>query len=342
MSGATSMPSGASRPPTRRRALQVLGGAAAALGVGRPWAQDGGTVTVLVGAATTMDATARMVSEHLKDVLGRSVITVSKLGAGGRVALGELRRAAPDGRTLMVSTSSVFAIYPNIYTKLDYDPVADFTPIAGISWFDVALATGPATGPGVGAPDLKSLLAWARAKGAEAAYGAAPGNGSSSHFAGIAMSLASGIPMTMVPYRDSTVGMTDLVAGRLPMLITGTGAMTELHKAGKLRVIASSGATRTPLVTDVPTFAEAGLDVQVVNSVGLYGPAKLSQDLVARLAAGIDGLLAKPEARSKLLAMGMTPQPMNATQLAASLAADRKHFEALAKKSGYVPEAASS
>jgi tripartite-type tricarboxylate transporter receptor subunit TctC len=320
---------------TRRKALQTLAAGAVSLGVGRTIAQDDkSSVTVLVGAATTMDATARMVSEHLREVLGRPVVTVSKLGAGGRLALGELRRAAPDGRTLMLSTSSVFAIYPNIYAKLDYDPVADFTPIAGVSWFDVALATGPATG----ATDLNGVLAWAKAKGAEALYGAAPGNGSSSHFAGIAMTLATGVPMNMVPYKDSVVGIGDVITGRLPMLITGTGAMTEMHKAGRLRLVATTGTARTPLVSDVPTFQEAGVDVSVVNSVGLYGPAKLPGDIVARLAAAVDSMLASADQRSRLMAMGMTPAPRTGQQLAASLAADRRHFEQLVKKSGFVPE----
>lgn len=321
---------------TRRRMLQTLAAGAAALGAGRAIAQDDkATLTLLVGAASTMDATTRLLAEHLRDALGRPVIALSKLGAGGRVALGELRRAAPDGRTLMVSTSSVFAIYPNIYTKLEYDPVADFTPIAGICWFDVALATGPATAAG----DLRSLVAWARTKGADAVYGAAPGNGSSSHFAGIAMALATGIPMTAVPYKDSGVGITDLVAGRLPMLITGTGALSEMHKAGRIRMVATSGTARTTLVTDVPTFDEAGLDVKVVNSVGLYGPAKLPRDVSSRLSGAVDAWLGKAEVRSKLLTMGMTPQPLSAQALAASLDADRRHFEVLVKKSGYVPEA---
>jgi tripartite-type tricarboxylate transporter receptor subunit TctC len=329
------------RAATRRRVLQSIAAGAASLGVGRLLAQDDkSTITVLVGAATTMDATARMVSEQLSSALGRPVITVSKLGAGGRLALGELRRSAPDGRTLMVSTSSVFAIYPNIYTKLEYDPAADFTPVAGICWFDVGLATGPATGADGGLPDLQRLLAWAKAKGAaDALYGAAPGNGSSSHFAGIAMTLASGVPMAMVPYKDSNIGVGDLIGGRLPMLITGTGAMTEMHKVGKLRLIATSGTTRTPLVNDVPTFQEAGLDVNVVNSVGLYGPARLAPEIVARLAAVIDSMLGNAEQRSRLLAMGMTPLPMTAPQLAASLASERKRYALLVKRSGYVPEA---
>jgi tripartite-type tricarboxylate transporter receptor subunit TctC len=321
----------------RRSVIRWMTTSAAALGVPRAFAQDDkSTVTVLVGAASTMDATARMTADFLREALGRPVIAVSKLGAGGRLALGELRRAAPDGRTLMVSTSSPFTIYPNIYTKLEYDPVADFTPLAGLCWFDVGLAAAPNTGLN----DLKSVVAWAKAKGPEALYGAAPGNGSASHFAGIGMSLAGGLSMTAVPYKDSAVGITDLVAGRLPLLITGTGALTEMHKAGRLKLIATSGTSRTPLVNDVPTYREAGLDVVVVNSVGLFGPRRMPAELVARLNAAMQQMLAREDLRAKLLAMGMMPSVMSPEQLSGALADDRRHFERLVKQSGYVPETA--
>jgi len=321
----------------RRSVMLKIAAGAATLGVARAWAQDDkSTITVLVGAATTMDATARLVSEYLREALGRPVITVSKLGAGGRVALGELRRSAPDGRMLMFSTSSPFTIYPNIYTRLDYDAVADFTPIAGVCAFDVALAAGPA----VPATDLKGVLDWARAaKPGEAMYGAAPGNGSASHFAGIGMALATNLPFAMVPYKDSTVAMGDLATGRLPLLITGTGALVELHKAGRLRMIATSGNQPSLIVGDVPTFKDAGLDVVVVNSAGLYGPAKLPSEIVARLHGAMQQMLAREDIRAKLVAMSMTPQPMTQPQLAASLADDRRYFARLVKDSGYQPEA---
>lgn len=327
-------------PPRRRAVLRAAFAGAATLGVPRAFAQADTTVTVLVGAASTMDAAARMTSDFLREALGRPVITVSKLGAGGRLALGELRRAAPDGRTLMLSTSSPFTIYPNIYTKLEYDPVADFTPISGVCWFDVALASGPAVGPVSPATDLKAAIAWAKSKGQEALYGNAPGQGSASHFAGIGMSLAIGHPMTSVPYKDSGVGITDLVSGRLPLLITGTGALIAMHKAGRLRMLATSGPARTPLVNDVPTFKEAGLDVVVVNSVGLYGPPKLPAEIVASLHAAVQQMLARTDLRDRLLGWGMTPASMTQQQLAEALATDRRHFADLVKKSGYVPEPA--
>src|SRR5690242_18960452 len=123
---------------TRRTTLQQLAAGALSLAAGPVLSQDDKSpITILEGAASSMDFSARLVADILREALGRSVLVMSKLGAVGRVALGELKRSAPDGHTLMFSTSSPFAIYPYIYTRLDYDPVADFTPIAGVCWFDV-------------------------------------------------------------------------------------------------------------------------------------------------------------------------------------------------------------
>ena len=319
----------------RRTVLQGLAAGAAALAAPALLAQDDKSpITILVGAASSMDFTARLVAEHLHQALGRPVIVLSKLGAGGRVALGELKRSAPDGRTLMFSTSSPFAIYPHIYTKLDYDPVTDFTPIAGISWFDVGLATGPMTG----ANNLEQLLAWAKKRPDGAVYGAAPGAGSSSHFLGIAIAQATGIDLRPVQYKDSGIGILDLSAGRLPMLITGTSPLAVQHKAGKIKLVAVSGEKRSPLVPDVPTFKEQGMDVVIQNSAALYGPARMPRELVDRIHAAITPMLSSPDALSKMAGQGMAPYPMTGKELAAWLAVESKRFAGLAKASGYVPQ----
>ncbi|HSH89358.1 MAG TPA: tripartite tricarboxylate transporter substrate-binding protein [Ramlibacter sp.] len=320
---------------TRRSTLQGLAAGALSLAAGRAFSQDDKSpITILVGAASSMDFTARLVAEQLREALGRPVIVVSKLGAGGRVALGELKRAAPDGRTLMFSTSSPFAIYPHIFTKLDYDPVADFTFIGGVTWFDVGVATGPATP----AKDMRELIAWAKSRPAPPAYGSAPGAGSSSHFVGIAMSLATGVPMTPVQYKDSGVGIIDTAAGRLPIMITGTSPLVEMHKSGKIRLLAVSGEKRSALVPDVPTLKEAGVNVTIQNSAGLYGPAGMPREMAERIHAAMMPMLSKPDVLQKLAGQGMTPSPMTGPQLAASLAEERKRFEGLVKASGYVPE----
>ena len=318
----------------RRIVLQSMAAGAASLALPSLHAQDNAPITMLVGAASSMDFTARLVADHLRDALGRPVVVLSKLGAGGRLALNELKRAAPDGRTLMFSTSSLFAIYPHSYTRLDYDPVADFTPVSSVAWFDLGLAAGPMSG----AADIKQLLEWWRRQGPNPLYGNAPGAGSSSHFTGIALALASGLQLKPVHYKDSGVGVVDLAAGRLPMLITGTKPLVELHKSGKIKLLAVSGEKRQPLVPEVPTLQESGINVVIQNSAAVYGPAKLPREIVDRIHTALAPMLGKPDALAKLADQGMVPFPMNGTQVASYLVEERKRFERLARESGYVPE----
>jgi tripartite-type tricarboxylate transporter receptor subunit TctC len=320
---------------TRRTALHGIAAGAATALAGPLLAQDNTAITVLVGAASSMDATARLVADQLRASLGRTAIVLSKLGAGQRLALGECKRAAPDGRTLVFATSGPFSVYPYIYTKLDYDPVADFTPIAGISYFDVAIATGPLTG----AADLKQLMQWQGGRRAgDAVFGSAPGNGSLSHFVGISTSLATKVQMTHVPYKDSGVGLIDLSAGRLPMMITGLQPMVELHKAGKIKIVAVSGDVRSPLVPDVPTLKEAGVDVVSSTYTGVFGPANMPPDLVRRLHDAIVPMLSNPTVKEKLAQLAMTPWPANGQQLAALLTDERRRFDQLVKAVGYQKE----
>ena len=152
------------------------------------------------------------------------------------------------------------------------------------------------------------------------------------------MALASGLKLNPVHYKDRGVGMIDLAAGRIPMLITGTQPLAEMHRAGKVRLLAVSGEERSPLAPDIPTLKESGIDVGIQNSAGLYAPAKMPPAMVARLHDALMPLLAKPEIRARLLAQGMAPASMNGTQLAASLAQDRARYARLVQASGYVPE----
>jgi tripartite-type tricarboxylate transporter receptor subunit TctC len=321
----------------RRTSLKLAGLTATEILTSSAFAQeDKSPMTVLVGAASSMDFTARLVGDQLREKLNRTVVVSSKLGAGGRLALGELKRSAPDGNTVMFSTSSLFAIYPHIYTKLDYDPVADFTPICGLTWFDLGIATGIQSG----IKDIAQWIASVKSQGScGAVYGVAPGAGSSSHFLGIAMAQSQGLKMEPVHYKDSAVGLIDLASGRLPMLITGTSALVEMHRAKKVRMLAVSGEQRSELVPEVPTLKESGMNVAIQNSAGLFGPAKMSKELVEKIAAATMPMFQKPDVKAKLATQGMAISPMNAVQFANSLIEDRKKFEILARTSGYKPEA---
>jgi tripartite-type tricarboxylate transporter receptor subunit TctC len=325
---------------TRRSTLRSLAaGAVAAAGavVGRSvFAQDDkSAMTILIGIGASMDLVGRLIAEQLHDTLGRPVVVLSKLGAGQRIALGEARRSAPDGRTLLFSTNGPFSIYPNIYNKLDYDPVADFTPICGISSFDVAIAVGPQSD----ITSLRQYIDWARSRPAgDVVYGSAPGTGSLSHFAGISLAMATGIPMTHVPYKESGTGTIDLSGGRLPMMITGLNAFVELHRAGKVRILAVSGEARSPLVPEVPTFKESGVNLSSSTTTGVFGPPRMSPELVRRLHDAIVPMLSKPAVQEKIEGQSMVVWQATPQQLAANLAQERQRFEALVKASGYVRE----
>lgn len=321
--------------PNRRAALAHLGGIAAAACHFPALAQeDKSPIMLLVGASAGTDFTARLIADRLAEMIGRPVVVLSKLGAGQRVALNELRRSAPDGRTLMLVTSAPFSIYPHIYQKLDYDPLKDFTPIAGVSSFDVGIATGPATG----AKNMAELVNWIKAHPAQATFGSAPGTGSLSHFVGISLGLALGQQLTHVPYKQSGVGLLDVTTGRLPMMMTGLSGMIPLHKSGKLHVIASSGNTRSPLLPDVPTMMEAGVKVNTTSTVGIFGPAGMAPEVVAPLTKAIMAIAATPEYKEKLAIYGVAPKPSTPQDLMAVLKEENRQFATLVKASGYVPD----
>jgi tripartite-type tricarboxylate transporter receptor subunit TctC len=321
---------------TRRSTLRGLAAGAAAVAAGPLLAQDDrATVTIVVGAASSMDSTARLVAEVLREGLDRPVIVLSKLGAGARLAVGEVKRAAPDGRTLLFSSSGPLVIYPNIYTKLDYDTVKDLAPVAGVSSFDLGVAVSPSTG----ITDIHQFVDWAKAKGASGIeYGDSPGAGSSSHFCGISLAMATGLKLNVVHYKDSGPAMIDLASGRIPMLITGTQPLVQMHRAGKVRLLAVSGAVRSPMRPDIPTLKESGIDVVIQNTTGLYAPAKTPPAVVEHLHAVLMPLLERPDTRDRLVALGMVPMSLDGSQLAASLAQDTARYATLVKASGYVAE----
>jgi tripartite-type tricarboxylate transporter receptor subunit TctC len=320
--------------PSRRIVLARLGALAAACPLPLLAQDDRSPIKLLVGASAGTDFTARVIADKLKDLVGRPVVVIPRLGAGQQLALGELKRSAPDGRTLMLVTSAPFSIYPHIYQKLDYEPQKDFTPIAGVSSFDVGISTGPATG----ARDMQQLVDWIRANPKLAIYGSAPGTGSLSHFVGISLGLAIGQPLTHVPYKDSPVGLLDVSTGRLPMMMTGLSGMIELHKAGRLRIIASSGSQRSPLLPDVPTMTEAGVKVNTTSTVGIFGPAGMPPELVAPLTKAIMAIASTPEYRDKLAIYNVFPKPTTPQELSAILSDEYRQFAQLVKASGYVPE----
>ena len=299
-------------------------------------ADDKAPVRVLVGLAAggSNDLIARELAERLRTITGDQYIVENKPGAVQRLALAELKRAAPDGRTFIVATNSPFSTLPNVYgDKLGYDPVKDFTPIGRMVKFETALATGPL----VQAKSFADFVAWAKANPSLAAYGT-PGAGTSPHFIGVMLSNALALPLTHVPYKGGAPAMNDLLGGHLPMLINSLPDMLEQHRGGRLRIIATTGRERSPLTPEVPTLTELGIPMTADIGIDIYAPAGVPADVVTRLNAALTKAVNTPETRDRFIKYGLIIAPSSPQQLAAFQAEELQKWAAPIKASGYTGE----
>ena len=318
--------------PSRR---QVLGAGAASLAALTPLArgQSSQPLKIMVGFAAggSADQTARLLADQLRVQLKRPVIVENRAGAGGRIMVEATRAAKPDGDTLMLVPHGAMTLFPHIYRSLRYDPVADFAPIGRVCTFDFALSTGPATN----AKTMAEYLAWARNPLHKPAF-ASPGPGTVPHFIGQGLGERARLQLTHVPYKGAAPSLVDVIGGAIATAITPLADVAEHHKAGKLHVLATSGSVPTTVLTGIPTFKDAGIDLVVDGWYGLYAPAGLSaahqQQLAAAMQAAVPGMAAAM-ARNGLLPAASTPQ-----ELAQLQKAESAFWAQLVKSSGFKPE----
>lgn len=299
-------------------------------------AQENAPIRLIIGvpAGGSIDLIARLLADKMKDTLGEPVVVESHAGAGGRIAVNEVKNARPDGRTIYIGTSGPFVVLPNIYgDKLGYDPVKDFTPLGRLVRFDLALASGPA----VPAQNVSDALAWARAHPTQASFGT-PGPGTTSHFVGVMIAKATGIPLTHVPYKGGTPAVNDVVGGHLPFIVNSLADMAEQHKAGKLRILADSAGRRSPLLPDVPTLKESGIDVVADVAIDAYGPAGVPAETAKRLYAAMAQAINTVEVQQRMRAYGLFPAPSTPEELVAFQVEEVKLWAEPIKVSGFTGE----
>ena len=300
------------------------------------WAQDKPPIRIVVGfpPGGSADIVARLVAEKMRTTLGQNVIVDNKPGAAGRVALGEVRRSAPDGQTLIFAPSGALVILPWLYPQnVGYDPVRDFTPVARACVFDFAVTAGPAAPAG----DIKAILAWMKANPGKANY-ATSGAGTVPHFTGVLISQASGVEMTHVAYKGGAPAMNDLMGGQVPLMVDTALETIEQHRAGKLRIVAVTGEARTRALPDVPTLKEAGINVAADAFFGVYGPAGMPADVTGRLSRAVSEALRQGDVQDKIYSLGLSPSYGGPDELAATQASHFKRWEAPIKASGFKVE----
>jgi tripartite-type tricarboxylate transporter receptor subunit TctC len=299
-------------------------------------AQEQVPVRLIVGvsAGGSIDLLARQLADKMKDSMGEPVVVENRAGANQRIALAEVRKSPPDARTLYVGTSGPFSILPDIYgDKLEYDPVKDFTPIARLVHFDLAIAAGPATP----AKNLTELITWLKANPQRASYGT-PGAGTTSHFVGVMFATSTGTTLTHVPYKGGTPAINDLVGGHIPMLVDSLADMLEQHNAGNLRIVAAAGPQRSALLPDVPTLKESGVDVAVDIAIDAYASGNVPGPVAARMTKVLLSALDNPDVLARIRAYGLLPAPANAQELARKQAEEAKLWAAPIQASGFTGE----
>jgi tripartite-type tricarboxylate transporter receptor subunit TctC len=279
------------------------------------------------------DGLARLMAESMRIKLKRPVIVENKTGAGGRLGVQHVKEAPADGDTILITPFAPMAIFPHVYDKLGYNPATDFHPISQVASFDFAVAVSPL----VPVRTLPELIAWLKANPEKANFGT-PSAGTIPHFFALLFAKTAKLELRHVPYKGNPPAITDLAGGHISMLFTSTQSLVEAHKAGLVRVLATSGSIPSSVMPEVPTFKAAGIDIQGEGWYGIYAPINTPADKVALLNEAVVAAIRTPEVTDRMKLVGLKPMGTSANDLARAQQADSAFWEPIIKQSGFKAE----
>jgi len=289
-------------------------------------------VKIIVGfpAGGPLDAHARLLADRLGKELGQPVIIDYKAGAGGTVGAEFVAKGEADGYTLLMANTGTMVINPAVYTKLPYQTLRDFVPVARTAQQPLALVVHP----DVKAKNITELVALAKANPGKLNYGSA-GNGGISHLVPEMFKAATGTYIVHIPYRGSAPAFTDLMAGQVQLMAESIPQAAQYVKAGKLRALAVTSRERNPALPEVPTMIEAGLKgFEVVGFYGVLAPAGTPKAAIDRLSAAFKATLETPDVRSRMVTQGADPAFLSSEDFATFLAAEMPRWAKVVKDSG--------
>jgi tripartite-type tricarboxylate transporter receptor subunit TctC len=289
-------------------------------------------VKVVIGfpAGGPLDQHARLLSDKLQAVLGQPVLIDYKPGAGGSVGADAVAKSPADGYTLMLANTGVAVINGALYSKLPYNTLRDFTPIARTAMQPLALLVTPK----LPVNSLEEFVRYAKARPGQINYGSA-GNGGISHLVPEMFKTATGLYMVHIPYRGSAPAFTDLMGGQVQFMAESIPQAANYHKQGKVRALAVTSAARNPALPDIPTVIESGIKgFEVVGFYGFLAPAGTPKEVVAKLAEAFRQVLSNPEVRERMTSQGADPAFLGSEDFARFLAAETPRWEKAVKASG--------
>lgn len=279
------------------------------------------------GGAT--DIIGRVTADGLGKRWSQAVIVENRAGAGTSLGADFVAKSTPDGYTLLINGIASHAINPAVYKKIGYDPIKDFTPITLLATLpNVLLAR-----PDFPASSVKELIALLR-KGDGAKYQyASVGNGTSPHLSAELLWQITGVKMDHVPYKGSAPAITDLLGGQVPLLFDNISGALPFIQQGKLKALGVTTAFRSPLLANVPTFAESGVEgYEVTSWAGLVGPAGLPPAVLQKIGDDAVAMLRDPEVAKRFLEVGATVKPMTPIEFGAFIASQGTKFRVVAHR----------
>ena len=303
--------------------------AALALISAQAQAQPVTRIVVPFAAGGVQDIVARSFNAELGALLGRTVIVENRAGAGGTIGTGSVAKSAPDGQTLILAAAS-HTIAGSLYSRLPYDPLKDFTPIAHIGNVDYVLLISAA----VPAKSVAEFVSYARANPGKLNYASA-GNGSATHLAMAYFSSLAGIEMVHVPYKATGEAVNEVLAGRAQAVIAANIGAIPYVNDPRVRALASTGSKRSKFLPALPTVDEAGVRSYSFDSwIGLLGPAGIPPQTVEAISAAVAKLLKDRVILERLDKQGIVPQAMSPQAFGELLRADYAKMARVVKLSG--------
>ena len=271
----------------------------------------------------------RLVASHLTDKLGVQTVVDNRGGAGGILGTELAAKANPDGHTLLIGSVSTISINPSLYTRLPFDTIRDLAPVSLIASTPSAVVVTA----NLGARSVKDLIALAKAKPGQINFASA-GSGTSHHLGGELFKLAAGVDIVHVPYKGTAPAVTDLVSGQVSMMIANLPAVLPMVKAGRLRALAVTSVSRSPLMPDLPTVADDLPGFEVIVWYGVLAPAATPTPIVTRLNGYLRQMAGMPEVRERLASQGAEAISSTPDEFARKIRDDMKKWAKVVQVSG--------